>query len=112
MRLAFDEWDAQQDSRKPNPAIHHAWIEFVLRETLALPDEVLAAGQSVPQTLKAVHSETGETIRPDYVVRNPEGIPDAGRPRLESFPRQPLARRGTGGSAFSILRVEGGKLWG
>ncbi|MDY0167611.1 MAG: hypothetical protein RBS80_13775 [Thermoguttaceae bacterium] len=82
MRLAFDEWETNQTGPKPSPAIHNAWIQFVLKETLALPDEVLATLQSIPQTLRATHSEAGETIRPDFVVRNPEGIPDAGKPRL------------------------------
>ena len=30
-----------------NPAIHNAWVNFVLKETLTLPDEVLASGQSI-----------------------------------------------------------------
>lgn len=82
MRLAFDEWETNQTGPKPSPAIHNAWIQFVLKETLTLPDEVLAARQSIPQTLKATHAEAGETIRPDFLVRNPQGIPDAGKPRL------------------------------
>lgn len=51
MRLAFDEWESSQTGHKPDRAIHRAWIEFVLKETLILPDEVLATGQSIPQTL-------------------------------------------------------------
>jgi len=82
MRLAFDEWETKQFGRKPSPAIHNAWIQFVLKETLSLPDEVLATGQAIPQTLKATHAEAGETIRPDIVVRNPTGIPDAGKARM------------------------------
>ena len=54
----------------------------MLKETLGLPDEVLAEGQAIPQTLKATIAEHGETLRPDVVVRNPEGVPDAGKPRL------------------------------
>lgn len=82
MRLAFGEWETNQFGPKPNPAIHNAWVQFVLKETLTLPDEVLASGQSIPQTLKATHSEAGEIIRPDLVVRNPTGVPDAGKPRM------------------------------
>ena len=41
-----------------------------------------AEGQDIPQTLKATIAEHGETLRPDVVVRNPEGVPDAGKPRL------------------------------
>ncbi|HVA46615.1 MAG TPA: hypothetical protein VNH11_09600 [Pirellulales bacterium] len=82
MRLAFDEWETNQTGHKPNPAIHNAWIEFVLKETLRLPAEVVASGQSIPQTLKAIHAEAGEVIRPDFVVRNPGDIAEPGKPRL------------------------------
>ena len=47
-----------------------------------LPDEVLAEGQNIPQTLKATIAEHGETLRPDVVVRNPEGATNAGKARL------------------------------
>lgn len=82
MRLALDEWETNQTSHRPNPAIHNAWVQFVLKETLTLPDEVLVTGQSIPQTLRATHSEAGEVIRPDFLVKNPTGVPDAGKPRL------------------------------
>lgn len=82
MRLAFDEWETNQLGTKPSPAIHNAWIQFVLKETLTLPEEVLATGQAIPQTLKAVHAEAGEVIKPDIVVRNPEGVADAGKTRM------------------------------
>ncbi len=51
LRLAYDEWDDNQTGRRPSAAIHKAWIDFVLRQALGLPDEVLAEGQAVPQTL-------------------------------------------------------------
>jgi len=82
LRLAFDEWEEDRDSDSSRPAIHREWIRFVLKETLGLPSEVLAEGQDIPQTLKARISEHGETLRPDVVVRNPEGVPGAGKPRL------------------------------
>jgi len=82
LRLAFDEWEDDRDSDSPRPAIHREWIRFVLKETLGLPGEVLAEGQDIPQTLKARILEHGETLRPDVVVRNPEGVPGAGKPRL------------------------------
>ena len=82
LRLAFDEWEDDRDSESPRPAIHREWIRFVLKETLGLPSEVLAEGQDIPQTLKAKILEHGETLRPDVVVRNPEGVPGAGKPRL------------------------------
>ena len=82
LRLAFDEWEDDKDGERPNPAIHKAWIDFVVKQGLGLPDEVLAEGQNIPQTLKATIAEHGETLRPDLVVRNPEGGANAGKLRL------------------------------
>ncbi len=82
LRLAYDEWDDNESSHRPNPAIHKAWIDFVLKQTLGLPDEVMAEGQDIPQTLKANIALHGEVLRPDVLVRNPEGVPNTGKPRL------------------------------
>lgn len=82
LRLAAEEWQDNQLGLRPRPDMHKAWIDFVLRQTLELPDEVVAEGQEVPQTLKATVSEHGETLRPDIVVKNPESGDDPGKPRL------------------------------
>jgi hypothetical protein len=82
LRAAYEEWDENQTGHRPSAAIHAAWIKFVLQQTLGLPDEVLAEGQKIPQTIKATVAEHGETLRPDFIVRNPEGVPDAGKTRL------------------------------
>ena len=42
LRVAYDEWKDNQEGRHPKPAIHKAWIDFVLGQTLALPGEVSA----------------------------------------------------------------------
>jgi hypothetical protein len=86
LRAAYEEWDENQTGRRPSAAIHTAWIKFVLTQTLGLPDEVLAEGQDIPQTLKAVISEHGETLRPDFLVRNP----NPGKPRLlvQTYPSE------------------------
>lgn len=76
LRLAHEEWS---DGRT-NPAIHKAWIKFVLSNTLELPDEVIDEGQAI--MLQATISEHGEMLRPDYVVKNPFGVANAGKPRL------------------------------
>src|SRR5208337_1799071 len=82
LRLAFDEWEDDKDGERPNPAIHKAWIDYMIKQGLGLPDEVLAEGQNIPQTLKATIAEHGETLRPDLVVRNPGGVTNAGNARL------------------------------
>jgi hypothetical protein len=82
LRLAYEEWEENRDSVHPKPAFHDAWIRFVLGQTLGLPDEVLAEGQKIPQGINATVSEHNEILRPGFVVRNPDGVPDASRPRL------------------------------
>lgn len=78
LRLAFEEWEEAPE----RPALHRAWVKYVLQQTLGLPDEVLAEGQSIPETIKATVAEQGETLRPDFLVRNPEDVPDPGKTRL------------------------------
>ncbi|MBN3927173.1 DNA methyltransferase [Nostoc sp. NMS4] len=68
LRLAYEEWQDNQLGAKPEPAIHRAWVDFVLRQTLELPDEVLLTGQRIPTGLVATIAEQGETLRPDWVV--------------------------------------------
>ena len=71
LRLAYEEYlDAEEE-----PAIHRAWVDFILRETLEFPDEFLLTGQAIPTTISATIAEQGETLRPDYVVRNEDSSP-------------------------------------
>ncbi|HEX5086035.1 MAG TPA: DNA methyltransferase, partial [Blastocatellia bacterium] len=78
LRLAFEEWEAESGK----PALHRAWIKYVLEQTLGLPEEVLAEGQAIPEMLKATSAEHAETLRPDFIVRNPEGVEPVGQARL------------------------------
>ena len=79
LKLAFDEWEDDQQGERPNPAIHREWINFVLKHMLGLPDEALVEEEAIPQTLRATIAEHGETLRPDFVIKNPKGVPDAGK---------------------------------
>ena len=72
LRLAYEEWLDNQFGLQPDPAIHQAWIRYVLTQILQLPDEVLAAGQAIPQNLKATIAEQQETLRPDVIVQRSE----------------------------------------
>jgi hypothetical protein len=95
LRLAYDEWEDNQSGRRPSTAIHNAWIKFVLKETLGYTDEVLAEGQAIPAGIKATVAEHGETLRPNFVLRNPEDVADAGNLRLlvQAYPSgQPLEK--------------------
>ncbi len=95
LRLAFDEWQSSQEY-SPDPSIHRAWVEFVLKETLSFTDEVLVSGQKIPEGIKAYFAEHGETLRPDWMLVNPSGIENEGKPRLliQIFPStQDLEKR-------------------
>ena len=82
LRSAYEEWQDSQFGLKPEPAIHRAWVEFVLKQTLELPEEVFSSGQQMPPGLSVAVAEQNETLRPDWVVVNPAGTADAGKPRL------------------------------
>lgn len=74
LRAAYEEWlDYRSD-----PAIHRAWVNWVLTEQLEFPEEVLLSGQAVPPALKVTFSEHQLTLRPDWVVVDP----DSRQPRL------------------------------
>ena len=75
---AYEEWADNQGGLHPDPAIHTAWIRYVLRQTLELPDELLAERQGIPESLKATLPEHGETLRPDAILVSP----GTGQPRL------------------------------
>jgi hypothetical protein len=78
LRMAYDEWDDAKD----DPAIHRAWVEFVLHESLGYTDDLLLQGPAIPPGIEARVAEHGETLRPDYVLVNPKGRDGAGKPRL------------------------------
>ncbi len=82
LRSAYEEWQDSQFGLKPELAIHRAWVEFVLKQTLELPEEVLLSGQQMPPGLSVAVAEQNETLRPDWVVVNPAGTSEAGKPRL------------------------------
>jgi hypothetical protein len=84
LKLAHREWEDAND----DPAIHRAWVRFVLTRTLEMPEEYLAEGQAVAY-LKHEAGQHGETLRPDYAVVA------AGKPHLliQVYPaRQDLDR--------------------
>ena len=82
LKMAHEEWEQNQQAKRPDRALHWAWVKFVLNEVLELPDEVLAEGQGVPQPLRMTVPEHAEILRPDLVVKNPSGRSDADKARL------------------------------
>lgn len=88
MRLAYDEWLQQTH----DPAIHTAWIRFVLSQLLEYPDDLIAEGQSLPGGLSALIPEQNETLRPDLAIIQTNGNPNDGKPHLLIQKYQPNQR--------------------
>ncbi len=78
LRSAYEEWQEDLGHRSRAVPTHLAWVGYVLRAVLELPDDAIAEGQAIPGTLKASVPELGETLRPTHVVRDPAD----GKPRL------------------------------
>ena len=99
LKLAHEEWRDNQLGAKPEPDIHRAWIEFVLTETLELPEEVLLRGQAIPSSLQVTVAEQGETLRPSWVVTEP----GAGGPRLliQTYPMGQALEKSVKGSRWA-----------
>jgi len=74
LKQAYSEWQEEN----ADTAIHRAWVEWVLQRVLQFPETVLWEGQRVPEGLKVALPEYRETLRPDWVLVEPQ----TGRPRL------------------------------
>lgn len=71
LRMAYEEWEANNEAgSRSNPAIHGAWIKFVLSNLLGLPDDAILEQQSIPQSLQANVPEHGEFLRPSHVIQD------------------------------------------
>jgi len=77
LRAAYEEWADNQGGLQPDPAIHTAWVRYVLENTLDL-EGTLAEGQAIPDGIKARFPEYGEVIRPDLMVVPPLTSPPLG----------------------------------
>lgn len=75
IRSAYEEW-SEAHEEGPAPAIHTAWVQFVLREVLEFDDDVLREGPAIPDGLAL------DGIRPDLVVVNPSGREPANKARF------------------------------
>ncbi|MCC6899946.1 MAG: hypothetical protein IT377_13280 [Polyangiaceae bacterium] len=82
LHTAYEEWLDDQGGTSPDPAIHQAWVRYVLRELLELDEDWLVSGQALPPSLAVPVAEHGEVLRPAFAVLQPEGRPNAGKPRL------------------------------
>ena len=79
LRAVYQEWQEGAD----DPALHRAWVQYVLQDLLEFPAEALREGQQVPPGMEARLESHGETLRPDLAVVDPvPSIPGSGVPRL------------------------------
>lgn len=69
LRTGYEEWQAGVEKR--TPSIHDAWVRFVLRNLLGIPDDAVEEGQAIPEAIRASFAEHGETLRPDLVIAEP-----------------------------------------
>jgi hypothetical protein len=81
-RTFYEEWLESGDSNRAYPAMHKAWIDFVLKETLGFTDEVLVSGQKIPESLAVHVPRENETLRPSFVLLNPPSSKEPGKVRL------------------------------
>ena len=75
LRRAHEEWEQSQEGRHADPALHTAWLRFVLERVLELPSELLLEGPALPPHLRVTVAERGETLLPDLALVSP---PDRG----------------------------------
>lgn len=67
LRIAYAEWEADGH----DPAIHTAWVQFVLRTALEIPDDHFLSGQALPPGLEVRVPEHGEALRPSWALKAP-----------------------------------------
>ena len=74
LKIAYDEWSYE----KFNPEIHHAWIDWILQNTLEFPAELLHSRQQIAPSLTVKVAQYGESLTPDVVLVEP----DTAKPQL------------------------------
>ena len=107
LEQAHAEWLANRELRRPDPAIHTAFRDFVLREVLGYPHEVIADAQELGDAYTATLPEHRVTLRPDLAIRRPGEPPTllvtrhpAGVPLSK-----PLDERGLHASPAERMRI-------
>jgi hypothetical protein len=81
-RTFYEEWLASGNSHGSAPAVHKAWIDFVLKESLGFTNDVLVSGQRIPENLAIHVARENETVRPSFVLLNPTSSKEPGKARL------------------------------
>ena len=71
LRLARDEWADEQEQPRPDPSVHAAWTELVLRELLEFGDDVLLDATRENGDFAIALPEHSESLRPDFILTAP-----------------------------------------
>lgn len=74
LRLAYEEWLDNQQGLRPDPRLHDAWIEWVMRQALGMERANLWRwDETAPQaaSLQVQALEHGESLHPDYALFPP-----------------------------------------
>jgi hypothetical protein len=71
-RLAYEEWMDNQDGLHPEMAIHWQWLRFVLEEVLEFTADMVLDSPEIPVTLNYRVKDSGEIVRPQLVVCQPD----------------------------------------
>jgi hypothetical protein len=100
LRAAHEEWQNNQQGLRPDPALHRAWIEFVLGDVLELTTPLLVTEPDQLAAWSLTVAEYGETLQPDYVLVDP--LLSASTLPLSAAPRGEME----GGSAGARLLVQ------
>jgi len=77
LRQVYEEWLDSQGGLRPDPALHRAWVRYVLTHVLELPEAVLREGEALAGW-RVQQAEHGETLESDLAVVDPKD----GRARL------------------------------
>ena len=103
VKEAHTEWE-----ETPSPAIHTAWVRFLIANVLGYPEEVIGEAQAIPESAVANLELQGERIRPDLAIFDPDDprkvkLPIIVYPRSQKLD-SPVA--GTGWSASPHARMQ------
>lgn len=70
LRMVIEEWQTNNESRRPDQAIHRAFCEFVLREMLEYSPQALLADADIPQNIRE-----NTAFAPDFALAKPNETP-------------------------------------
>ena len=83
LRMAYEEWEDNQEGHRPIRPSINAWINFVLTQTPRnCPTKCWPRVRRIRKRSQAIIPEHGETLRPDFVVAILTGRDDPGKARL------------------------------